>query len=119
MEVVGREALEQLAEREAAGVGRVRGTGAEPPRRGAVIASRTFRRMEAASVGTRKWPLVVPSPWSCRVSLRLRERGLLLVDELLVLVGVDHGPVLLHGLERSPGHPSELDRVEPLRLVDE
>ena len=59
----------------AAGRTRGRGRGQGPrapgpsaPRRGAVIASRTFRRMEAASVGTRKWPLVVPSPWSCRVS---------------------------------------------------
>ena len=119
VEVVGREALEQLAEREAAGVGRVRG------HRGRAAASGRGHRVEDLPEdggGERRDPEVAAGGAVAVVvqgQSRLREGGLLLVDELLVLVGVDHGPVLLHGLERSPGDAAELDRVEPLRSVDE
>ena len=77
VQVVRREVLEELGEREAAAVPPVEGTVCAAVgtwlriRRGAVIASMTLPSIAAASAGMVKWPVVVPSPLSCRVSEHL------------------------------------------------
>ena len=76
VQVVGGQVFEELGERESAAVPPVEGTVMllEPGsrmRRGAVMASMTLPSMAAARAGMVKWPVVVPSPLSCRVSEHL------------------------------------------------
>ena len=121
VQVVGGQVLEQLGEREPAAVPPVERPvrhGSWPGsriRRGAVIASMTLPSIAAASAGTVKCPVVVPSPLSCSVSEHLLLRCLLLGADELVLVGVDDALVGFDGFDRSARDPTELVGAEPGR----
>ena len=64
-----------------------------------------------------KWPVVVPSPLSWKVSGVFVSGGLFLGADQLVLVGVDDCLVGFDGLDRPPGEPAELVGAEPLGLL--
>ena len=86
-------------------------------RRGAVIVSRILARIAAASAGTVKCPVVVPSPLSCSVSEHLswaacssERTSSFSWASTIGLVGFD-------GLDRSASDPAQLVGAEPAGLL--